>query len=70
MRIEKNEMFEPIKVVLETQEEVNALFALMNHTSITEAIPVLKGWWERLKQFKTQDYEKIHNFLNKNVIKK
>lgn len=69
MRIEKDKVFEPVKVVLETQEEVNAFYALINHSSIVQAIPVFEGWWNKLTKFTTPDYQNIHKKLNDSVIK-
>lgn len=40
MRVEcSNRNFEPVTIILETQEEVNELYAVSNHLAITGALP-------------------------------
>jgi hypothetical protein len=38
--------FRPLCVVLETQEEYDAFYALVNNSALCDAVPVIRGWWQ------------------------
>ena len=50
-RIEPKQEFVPVIVTLESQEEVDALFVVCNAIQITDALPVLDSWWQKLLLF-------------------
>lgn len=63
MKVKKGrEPFVPIQVTLETQEEVDKLFALANHSIINKNLQ-LDGWWEKLDMYRSGEYEKWHSVL-------
>lgn len=51
--------FEPVVMTLESQEEVDKLFAVFNFTPISRALN-LGGWLEVLNRFKTSAYVQYH----------
>lgn len=52
--------FVPVVVTLESQEEVDALYAVVNHTTLNTAIPAFKGWYSKLLSFRSLAYEPLH----------
>lgn len=67
-REEHEQPFIPVIVTLESQEEVDKLFALCNNSAIYEAIG-LKGWYEMLREFHTTAYNEYHTALS-NIFKR
>ena len=57
--------FVPVIVTLESQEEVDALYAVVNHTIINTTIPALKGWQPGLLSFRSTAYKSLHSRLEK-----
>ena len=55
-RVEPKQEFIPVIVTLESQEEVDALYAVIDNTVIVSAIPILNRWQLRLQPFKSPDY--------------
>ncbi len=51
--------FVPVIVTLESQEEVDMLFVLCNHSVITRTFPVLNGWWNKLTPFRSHSYDAL-----------
>lgn len=51
-----------VHIVLETQEEIDQLFAILNHTPIGRAIKIRTNSWENLRQNlpKTENYQQWH----------
>lgn len=54
MKIQTQKEFQPITVVLETQQEVDALFALVNHCGIQKTV----GFGEK-------DYSLLSPYVNR-----
>ena len=50
MRVETGEQFRPIIVVLESQEEVDKLYAVCTCVWLSDALD-LDGWWEQLTPY-------------------
>lgn len=66
MKVERKNNFEPVLLILETQEEVNKVFALFNHSIIIDALQI-PDWWEELEHFSTDNYSKHFKALNTNL---
>ena len=67
MEISIQRVFNPITITLETQEEINQLFAMLNFGSIGRAIKDdSNGWgklYKELHNCKTSDYQRWHDRL-------
>lgn len=64
-RVELKSEFVPVVVTLESQEEVDALFAVTNHAKIVDdMLPVMAGWWSKLERFKSPGSSRMWNKLN------
>ena len=64
MKAERKEMkeFKPVVLTLETQDEVNKLFALMNHTDLIKATNLIDN---PLAGLQTNEYDEYHeNLMN------
>jgi hypothetical protein len=59
--------FKPVQLELETQEEVNAIFALCNHITLMKQIPILADICKALDPYRTSSYEKMHTLLGEVV---
>ena len=51
MKAERQNPFVPVVLTLESQEEVDSVFVLFNHTRITKVLPGLVGAREALSPF-------------------
>jgi len=58
-----NTAFIPITLLLETQEEVDKMFALLNNIPISKAVGLYKGCSELLEPFTTNAYGLHHDAL-------
>ena len=66
MRVEVTEpkKFQPVKLVLETQEEVDKLFAIANFTPLAKLLDI-ENVWELLDVRKSEAYVQYHDLLGK-----
>ena len=56
--------FVPIHLVLETQEEVDKIYALFNHTDLANTL-CMSSWYEQLNQFIDRtEADKYHKLLS------
>ena len=60
--------FVPVIVTLESQEEVDALYAVIDHTSITSTLRVLFGWQNKLIVYRSSEYQKSWKKLDDIII--
>lgn len=51
MKAHREEKFTPVTLVLESQAEVDALFSLINHNSLTKAVGLTVTDYEALEPF-------------------
>ena len=60
--------FKPVKITLETQDEVDRLFAIINFIPIDEVLNLHEdNWallWDELNQCKSSGYNKYHDRLS------
>lgn len=63
----------PVVIVLETQAEVDQLFAVMNYTAIKITLSDSNLWWQDVYDFllakKSTDFENYHIKLENNIKK-
>jgi len=59
-RIKPEAEFVPVVVTLETQEEVDKLFALLDHCTVNRELD-MENWWRPLEKYKSKGYEKYFN---------
>lgn len=58
--------FKPVTLTLESQAEVDAIYTVLNHTQLCEALELGEGDFEWLEPFKSNDSaERLHTKLNK-----
>jgi len=63
---EKGE-FRSVVVTLETQEEVDILYAMLNYKPLVQAIPEIDGLWQLLKPYKSVLHNGFHETLCKKI---
>ncbi|MDD5381897.1 MAG: hypothetical protein PHG53_09725 [Phycisphaerae bacterium] len=66
MKVEEIEpkKFQPVKLVLETQDEVDKLYAIANLAPLQNLIG-LENMWQLLIRYKSSGYMQYHNLLDK-----
>lgn len=64
-RAEPKQEFAPVIVTLESQDEVDAIFAVGNDTRICRVLPALDGVYGCLKQFTGNYYQESCDRLDK-----
>lgn len=62
MKIEQRD-FKPVVLILESQEEIDKVFSLVNYTPICKALK-LGELYELLFTFKTDGYQTYHKILD------
>ncbi len=69
MKAKRESSFSPVTVILENQEEVNAMYALFNHSKVTRAVEISDSSYEHVKPFIDSDGLSAWSALN-SAIKK
>ena len=67
MKVERQNKFEPIYIILETQEEIDCIFALVNYNSIYELHTVYKDLHKKLTAYNSNGYITIHDKMIKKL---
>lgn len=68
MKIEQEKSFKPVVITLETQEEVDKIFAMFNHVTLSETLEFDLNWTDMLELFSSDEYKEYHRRLT-NIIK-
>ena len=56
--------FTPIVITLESQQEINELYAILSRGDLVEAIPELSVQYKKLIDFTTEDYREISDKIS------
>jgi hypothetical protein len=66
----KKDTFNPVTITIESQEELNQLFAVVNNCLITDVCPSLHVIWEELtNDIPESEYQKYHDDINASFLK-
>lgn len=60
--------FVPVTIILESQHEVDAIFALLDHFIVSSTVG-LPNEWEKLDEYKSSEYKSIFDRLNSAISK-
>jgi hypothetical protein len=58
------DQFKPVTLTLETQAEVDAIFAVLNNSSVRQALEFEQDTYKVLHPYSTANYNKFHQALN------
>lgn len=68
---EKEKHVNPVVIVLETQTEIDQLFAVLNYAPIGRTLFNENDWWNEVFNFlrarKTSAYNNYHNMLDREI---
>ena len=68
MKVEQDKAdFREVIITLESQDEVDQLFALVNFTPVTECLPVTGKLFTELKELRTDGYRKHFNVVEETI---
>ena len=71
MKVEVKTEFRPVHITLETQDEVDRLFAIVNFVPIKEALGLYRdNWallWNKLCSLRSNNYSKYHDALDSSI---
>lgn len=61
MRVATDLVFRPVTIVLESQKEVDELYAVLNcgHRGLSEALCALGSQWAKLRPFRSAEAERL-----------
>jgi len=65
MKIENE--FMPVILTFESQEEIDYLYALINHITIYDLHSIFQDLQKKLSKYRSVDYEKIHDVIDKKI---
>ncbi len=60
-RAKPKQQFVPVIVTLESQEEVDALFVVGNHPTVSQTLPALGGLWRVLQPFASNKKQDLYD---------
>lgn len=60
--------FIPVNLTLETQHEIDAIYAILNHANVCDALG-FDSHYKTLEPYKTDESDNLHNRLDK-IIKR